>query len=412
MASKMTVVSDPTKGLTVDAVGAVSTSVGIKERRRVWHRGFRSKTPVSKDRAKTSALIVRSLIVGPPSVTAPKVTKVEGKPQLNQIKSHLIEPKSANRVIAELRTLPISEGQEVRTHPSDGSGHKHAIGTSGPIHAVCLEHTEAEEDRIHFSKLADTSAFAAATSSSGAGQSSIEVLTSLMNEMRVVDLIKSPDLGIGQPGNGPGLLAGALPTAETVIKGFEQITPQLMSLGYVTGKAITVDHSGIYPPTDRLSVLTYWWGLELLLPPPSLAYLSNAQSISGAIMNFLTALSLVNNGVREILPMVRYISQYIDFEFNQIKQEDRGKGVVCAATWIMPAALVPRPWDFPDPPILSINPPKDEHDPSRPARPTDPKQAPLPSNGMPFLNPKPLPSMLDAVVAADTPPNPKKTKTK
>ena len=50
-------------------------------------------------------------------------------------------------------------------------------------------------------------------------------------------------------------------------------------------------------------------------------------------MNFLTALSLVNNGVREIMPLVRYMSQFIDFEFNQIKKQDQGKGVVCAATW-------------------------------------------------------------------------------
>lgn len=50
-------------------------------------------------------------------------------------------------------------------------------------------------------------------------------------------------------------------------------------------------------------------------------------------MNFLSALSLVNNGIREILPFVRYISQFIDFEFAQIKRQDQGQGVVCAATW-------------------------------------------------------------------------------
>jgi hypothetical protein len=64
----------------------------------------------------------------------------------------------------------------------------------------------------------------------------------------------------------------------------------------------------------------------------------------------------VNNGVREILPFIRYIAQFIDFEFNAIKGQDKGDGVVCAATWylffsfkgssvsstsrIMPAALV------------------------------------------------------------------------
>jgi hypothetical protein len=62
-------------------------------------------------------------------------------------------------------------------------------------------------------------------------------------------------------------------------------------------------------------------------------FVQNTQSIAGTLVNFLTALSLVNNGVREILPFVRYIAQFIDFEFNAIKRQDKGKGVVCASTW-------------------------------------------------------------------------------
>ena len=50
-------------------------------------------------------------------------------------------------------------------------------------------------------------------------------------------------------------------------------------------------------------------------------------------MNFLSALALVNDGVRELLPFVSYISQFVDFEFGQIKSQNKGKGVVCAATW-------------------------------------------------------------------------------
>jgi len=96
-----------------------------------------------------------------------------------------------------------------------------------------------------------------------------------------------------------------------------------------------------------MSVLTYWWGLEIVLPPPSLKYLSHVPSVSHAVLNFLSAVALVDNGVREILPFIRYISQYLDFEWSAIKAQDKGQGVVCAATWIMPAALVPRPWDFP-----------------------------------------------------------------
>jgi hypothetical protein len=100
-----------------------------------------------------------------------------------------------------------------------------------------------------------------------------------------------------------------------------------------------------------MSVITYWWGLEVAMPPPTLKYLASATSISHAIVNFLTALSIMNNGVREILPFVRYISQFIDFEWSAIKAQDKGKGVVCAATWLMPAAMVPRPWDFPERPV-------------------------------------------------------------
>jgi hypothetical protein len=46
----------------------------------------------------------------------------------------------------------------------------------------------------------------------------------------------------------------------------------------------------------------------------------------------------------------RYISQYLDFQWNAINAQNKGNGVVCAATWVCPAALVPRSWDFPDPP--------------------------------------------------------------
>lgn len=61
--------------------------------------------------------------------------------------------------------------------------------------------------------------------------------------------------------------------------------------------------------------------------------MQRAQSISKTVVNFLTAMATVNNGVREILPFVRYISQFLEFEFNTIQGQDKGLGVVCAATW-------------------------------------------------------------------------------
>jgi len=50
-------------------------------------------------------------------------------------------------------------------------------------------------------------------------------------------------------------------------------------------------------------------------------------------MNLLTAMSIMIEGVREVLPFIRYIAQYMDTEFDMIKSENKGQGVVCAATW-------------------------------------------------------------------------------
>ncbi|KAK7057195.1 Lactamase-B domain-containing protein [Favolaschia claudopus] len=295
----------------------------------------------SDKRAKESALIVRTLIVGQSNdFSAPTITKAVATPQLSKVKSQLLQPDAANKVIVQLRSLPVMEPVKGDEQPL----------AQGPIHAVCLARTDAEEHALHFCKLTPDDHVESSHFVPNVGSASLDKLTSMFSEMHIVDLITAPDLGIGQPGDGPGLLAGAVPTAKTVITGIEQLTPQLMALGYATGKAFLPDHKGIYPPTDRISVLTYWWGLEVLLPEPTMQYLSNTQSIAGTLVNFLTALSLMNNGVREILPFVRYISQFIDFEFKTIKSQDQGQGVVCAATWIMPAALVPRPWDFDPPP--------------------------------------------------------------
>lgn len=81
-----------------------------------------------------------------------------------------------------------------------------------------------------------------------------------------------------------------------------------------------------------------------------MAYLEAAESPASALLNLLTAISLLSEGVREIVPFIRYIAQFVQAEWSIIKREDEGKGVVCTATWLLPVALVPRAWDFPDPP--------------------------------------------------------------
>lgn len=194
---------------------------------------------LSKDdkRARRSALAVRSLIIGP-TTAEPRLTTALAKPQLNQIKSQLMKPKSANKVIAHLRHLPaVHEPSDVIT-----------FGFHPPIHAVCLEHTDHEEHLLHFAKLPPSDRPRGLLNANiemvNVASAPIDALSDMFNDMHVINLINSPDLGLGQPGDGNGILAGALPTAETVIEGMKQITPQLMALGYATGKAFTPDHSG------------------------------------------------------------------------------------------------------------------------------------------------------------------------
>ncbi|KAF9652987.1 hypothetical protein BDM02DRAFT_3265994 [Thelephora ganbajun] len=318
-------------------------------KRAIFPHPSRSK---SEKRAKESAEIVRALIIGPNSISlASKKRQALSKVQLDKVKSELAKHKSANKVISELRNLDLATDASaplpVINIPSQPTT---KVRNRGPIHAVCLDKTDEDVEKHYFAQLKpDVPSDTTDLFTESVVTANMDSISSTLGSLHIVDLISS-DFGFGQPATGQGIFAGAVPTAETVLTGIRLITPQLMSLGYVTGQAIFPDHKGVYPPTDRLSVLTYWWGFELVLPPPTLVYLQRAQSISKTVVNFLTAMATVNNGVREILPFIRYISQFIEFEFTTITGQDQGLGVVCAATWIMPAALVPRSWDFDPPP--------------------------------------------------------------
>lgn len=112
------------------------------------------------------------------------------------------------------------------------------------------------------------------------------------------------------------------------------------TMGALSGQVIQSAAGGqqamleIHPPLDRLAIFVHWWGFELTMPRPTMNYLSTAHSISGAFMSFLQTM-VVSGGVPELHPFVRYISQYMDMEFAAVKSQDRGNGVIVAATWLM-----------------------------------------------------------------------------
>ena len=184
--------------------------------------------------ANNSALALRSLIVGPTSTALPSSSFTTPAVNLGSIKSELLEPNTAIKVIAKLKELP----------SSNDPSHVDKLGPQGPIHAVCLACTDAEMDTFHFSKLTSPSAEITESGLPSIISAPVDKIAVLFKDMHLVDLVNAPDFGLGQPGDGPGILAGALPTAETVIEGVERITPELMALGYATGKAVMPDHSG------------------------------------------------------------------------------------------------------------------------------------------------------------------------
>ena len=237
-------VTGDTAGSPEATVTANTTVVESQSQTRRFSFTFVPSNKVSSTdkRSKNSALALRSIIVGPSSTLASQNTPALTSPNLANIKSQLLQPKTANRVIANLKELPSCDDDPLQADTS---------GAKGPIHAVCLAYTDVEADVHHFSKLTTLPGdrereIATVSSLPSMFSVPIDKIAALFNEMHIIDLVNAPDfVGLGQPGDGLGILSGALPTAETVIEGVERITPELMALGYATGKAIMPDHSGI-----------------------------------------------------------------------------------------------------------------------------------------------------------------------
>ncbi|KAF8757058.1 hypothetical protein RHS01_03927 [Rhizoctonia solani] len=390
----------PTERVLYEEEDAETGSIAPSQRTTPGHRRNHSRIPIGLLTSRKPALpkvtkgdrrAMESAMSLQQEGNEPKSTSATTA--LRKVNQQLLEPEEANRVIAALRELPPPDlpptaaqtvesvrkkkgwafGRGGTSREEERQEHKESTGTVAmPIHGCCLDITDEEADEKHFSKLTG-SAFAGSTAgteeaNANTGSADLSSLIPMLKNLRLVNLhaspdlssvnaaslsahMSTPDLGFGQAADKDGPLAGSVPTPGSLVDGMEKVGQTLMSLGFATTQAVLPSHVGIHPPKDRMSVLTYWWGYEVVFPPPTIRYLSHVNSISSALLNFLTAFALFSNGVREMLPFIRYIAQFIDFEWNAIKAQDKGRGVVCAATWVMPAALVPRPWDFVDPPM-------------------------------------------------------------
>ena len=207
-------------------------------------------------RAKESAEVVRTLIIGPSSISpVSKKPRALSKAQLEKVKSDLAKPKSANKVIYQLRNLDPVTGASAPFPVTDALSQPTSKGLKqGPIHAVCLDMTDEDVEKHHFAQLKPgvssdaVNFFAESIVSANVGS-----ITSTLGNLHIVDLVGT-DSGFGQPADSQGILAGAVPTAETVITGIRLVTPQIMSLGYITGQAIFPDHKGELFTHTRLAL--------------------------------------------------------------------------------------------------------------------------------------------------------------
>jgi len=222
----------------------------------------------SERKADEAAIGVRTLIIGP-DPEQPK-SKPLTKSEVNKLKGQLLEPKSAGKIIQRLRNLPVpapprpsvithdtlqhSVAPEADVARAAMASHAHPTATKqGPIHAVCLDCTDREADELHFSQLG-ASMFVNPSFAVADAATAFPVL----RNMRIISLLKAPDFGLGAPigSANAGILSGSIPSPAVIADGILQLSQQLVALGFATGATVHTNHSGIYPPLDRISVLT------------------------------------------------------------------------------------------------------------------------------------------------------------
>ncbi|KAF9983024.1 hypothetical protein BGZ75_005522 [Mortierella antarctica] len=101
------------------------------------------------------------------------------------------------------------------------------------------------------------------------------------------------------------------------------------------------------PPIDMITASSFWWGFEIYVPHQCMAKLSRATNTSQIFFGFLGGALSGVPGLAALVPLSKIISAYVGLQWALIHAQDLGQGVILAATWVLPVALAPRPWDFP-----------------------------------------------------------------
>ena len=195
-------------------------------------------------RATKAALALRQLIVDPPSTqrsppaanhrTSPSKTTVPRlrDKDVDRLRTQLLKPVEAGLVIHEARALS---------------------GGGDPTRAVCLDCGEVRAEEL----IRGAEEEVTAGMKEEAKSSQLPLLVSLLDPSDGTDISCLP-FGLLLPASAMSLrqpLAGALPSADTLKRGFDALLTAESKIYLSEGP----NHAGIHPPTDRLSIYTCEW---------------------------------------------------------------------------------------------------------------------------------------------------------
>ncbi|GJJ06077.1 hypothetical protein Clacol_000266 [Clathrus columnatus] len=302
----------------------------------------RSMTPLKPSRsdreAYACAVSIRTLILPTSQQTSGSPnSRVSRSVSLIKIQNQLLDPTSGAAVISHLRRLPRPSETSVPTIETI-----HTSPICGPSKAIALSVTDEEANKLFSSQLRLSPKSRLAVDEHqhiivSIHNASLSSIVDAMKNLQVISFLGGGTLGLGdsvesQPS---AILSGSLPSAPTFLAGLNEISKALLDFGYATDELPFPDHKNVHPPTDRLSIM-------------------KVDSVATTLIHLLTIVSIVSPELKEFMPIIGYVSNIINSEWDLVKAQDKGEGVVCTATWIMPIALIPRPWDFPPaPPEIS-----------------------------------------------------------
>ncbi|KAH8918844.1 hypothetical protein BT69DRAFT_1300666 [Atractiella rhizophila] len=306
-----------TTNVSTPLVQGVNARAGLKLKR----------SPQSQSNsAAASALAIYSFISG----TSPDPGK--NKADLNKVKSQLTKPDKARRIVGELKRI-----QKPPTKEADGRKKGVGVGVAGKerdeeedallknAKKICLECGEEDVVKLSSKKLdGDAKDSQPHVHPPQRANSAPPPDTGFQNLLALPGFIPSPGDIVGQAGTSSGAYSVMADVSATLVN--------------ATGREVGD------VPVDRMSVFIYWWGYELFLPPPTIRYLSTVHSVSGTFFTFLSTFATAG-GAAELTPFIRYLSMWADMEWKAITSQDKGNGVILAATWVLPVAIVPRAWD-------------------------------------------------------------------